>query len=443
MTRFDDSAIPYATPEESPRSLGRTTLGVVLILAGLGILYQYWPSSTLEQPATAAVSVERGEQPVNADSGKRFTKVKRPIADVYPGMRATAENPTDDIDLAFGTQVDSSSWKQVVLKAPKKKGSYADVWLLRPETWIASHNAVVGGKIQLSLPEVGVEGEAEVLRIEPCPEIQAGPGRVVTGRFVHHDAELVDLKIASESSSIGTTPNHPFWSEDQQAFVRADELEPGEQVRTLTGLSTVESLTKREGLHTVYNLEIQVDHVYHVGEGGVLVHNICAKRVRHIKSLMAEGLSRDEIKAVLNDNASPLLRNYQGERVIIPEGHIMSPRDPVMSAVPEFRRGPFTTTQRDDFLRGNSGGTHLSPHHRHQIPTTHGGVIDELPGPGHPTGNIHTAGSPSRHPGPSVFNSMQNGKALRASEIRDHWQAKGQRLVEVEPGVWIDPGISN
>ena len=83
----------------------------------------------------------------------------------------------------------------------------------------------------------------------------------------------------------------------------------------------------------------------------------------------------------------------------------------------------------------------MAPHHRHQVPTSHGGVIDELAGPGNPAGNIHTAGSPSRHPGPSTFRSMEGGEALRQAEIRAHWRAKGTRLVEVEPGVWVDPGL--
>ena len=119
----------------------------------------------------------------------------------------------------------------------------------------------------------------------------------------------------------------------------------------------------------------------------------------------------------------------------------MSPRDPAMSAPPIVDGGPFTAAQREAMLTGDAGGTRLSSHHRHQIPTTHGGVIDELPGPGHPSGNIHTGGSPTRHPSPSIFNPMEGGNALRHSEISNHWAAKGQRLIEIEPGVWIDPGI--
>lgn len=111
----------------------------------------------------------------------------------------------------------------------------------------------------------------------------------------------------------------------------------------------------------------------------------------------------------------------------------MSPRDPDFSAKPITEAGPYTTAQREQFLEGNSAGTKLAPHHRHQIPVRDGGVIDELPGPGHPSGNQHTAGTPSRHPSKSIFNSEPNGNKLRADEISQHWKDKGNRLIEVEP----------
>jgi RHS repeat-associated protein len=132
--------------------------------------------------------------------------------------------------------------------------------------------------------------------------------------------------------------------------------------------------------------------------------------------------------------------NYRGEPVLVPPGHTMSPRDLPLSEPPIFEKGPFTAGQREAFLQGESAGTRLAPHHRHQIPTSQGGVIDEIPGPGHPAGNLHTGGSPSRHPGPSVFRSSEGGEALRSSEIRAHWRSKGGRLIEIEPGVWVDPG---
>lgn len=83
----------------------------------------------------------------------------------------------------------------------------------------------------------------------------------------------------------------------------------------------------------------------------------------------------------------------------------MSPRDPGFSAKSIIETGPYTSTQRDEFLAGNSAGTKFAPHHRHQIPVRDGRIIDEIPGPGHPSGNQHTAGTPNRHPAKSIFNS--------------------------------------
>jgi hypothetical protein len=130
--------------------------------------------------------------------------------------------------------------------------------------------------------------------------------------------------------------------------------------------------------------------------------------------------------------------NASGGRVVVPEGHALSALDPPFDAPPIVRRGPFTTAQRDAFLRGSPGDSRLAPHHRGQVPLEHGGVIDELPGPGNPAGNAHT-GQP-RHVNPSTFNRMTKGKSLRSTETRRTWRNKGRRLVEVDPGVWIDPG---
>lgn len=114
--------------------------------------------------------------------------------------------------------------------------------------------------------------------------------------------------------------------------------------------------------------------------------------------------------------------NWRGQRVRIPPNHKLSPVDPPVSAPPKFYPGPFTSQQRDGFLRGNHGGTRLAPHHRHQLPVRDGGVIDEIPGPGHPAGNQHTTGP--RHPNrSSLFEGPQG--ANRAQEIREHFKEKG------------------
>lgn len=74
------------------------------------------------------------------------------------------------------------------------------------------------------------------------------------------------------------------------------------------------------------------------------------------------------------------------------------------------------------------------------MPIRDGGVMDELQGPGHPNGNEHTKGSPSRHLGPSVFNNEEGGAKLRQDEITEHWKSKGNRLTKTGDNEWTDFG---
>ena len=141
-----------------------------------------------------------------------------------------------------------------------------------------------------------------------------------------------------------------------------------------------------------------------------------------------------------SESGSGSVKNWKGQEVKIPDGHIMSSRDPDFSEPPIYIEGPYTDAQRNAFLQGKSGDTKIAPHHGHQIPVRDGGVIDEIPGPGHPEGNQHTGGSPNRHPNSSIFNSESNGNRLRNSEIRAFWKAKGKRLIPDGRGGWIDPG---
>ncbi len=146
--------------------------------------------------------------------------------------------------------------------------------LLRDCGWLEDHHAYVGGTVWLNMPEMGVESLAEVLAIEPCPPLEEGEGRLVTGTFRHTSGEVYDLKLESESKPIGVTATHPFWSVERGEWVSAIDLEIGETLATWDGTTVVESRTKREEPETVFNIEVEGDHVYRVGESGVLVHNV-------------------------------------------------------------------------------------------------------------------------------------------------------------------------
>ena len=88
----------------------------------------------------------------------------------------------------------------------------------------------------------------------------------------------------------------------------------------------------------------------------------------------------------------------------------------------------------------------MTPHHRHQLAVRDGGVLDELPRFGHPEGNVHMGGSPSRHPNDgragrngTVFDGP-GGVKLHADEVTKFFKDKGERLVrDPATGLWVDP----
>ncbi len=124
----------------------------------------------------------------------------------------------------------------------------------------------------LNMPEMGACGEAEVLDIGPAQVYDVRSG-LVTGTFRHTSGEVYDLKLASESKPIGVTGSHPFWSVSREAWVSVLDLEIGETLKTLEGTTVVESRVRRLEPEPVYNIEVEGDLCYRVGESGVLVHN--------------------------------------------------------------------------------------------------------------------------------------------------------------------------
>jgi hypothetical protein len=196
-----------------------------------------------------------------------------PISEIEVGDNVLAGNPKEAPDLRFGSSVDPKTWRKIELRAPKVDGSFADVTLLRPLSWIAEQKAVAGRTVHIEVPECGIKGDAKVLSISDCPPVKSGSGKTVTGVFRHSSSKVVDVHIAGLEKPIGSTGNHPFWSEDRQEFVRADKLQPGERLRTLQGITRITNVVARGSPVPVYNIEVQVDHTYHVASTGVLVHN--------------------------------------------------------------------------------------------------------------------------------------------------------------------------
>jgi len=109
--------------------------------------------------------------------------------------------------------------------------------------------------------------------IGPAPPLADGPGQIVTGTFAHSAANVINLYVDGLHEPIGTTDNHPFWSEDRQAFVPAGDLKSGERLRTQDGQLLALTASRPRAADAVFNLEVNIEHVYYVGIQGLLVHN--------------------------------------------------------------------------------------------------------------------------------------------------------------------------
>jgi len=197
------------------------------------------------------------------------------IAKVPIGSRVLAENPRpEEFDDSFAEPV-QSEWARVSFLIVRNDLSVVEAEFIRPRAWIESHGLVKGARIDLAVPELEIEGLAEVTAVQACPAIADGEGRVVTGKFVTRDVANVVLVTLANGTEIRATDVHPVWSVDREDWVPAGDLEPGEQVDTLTGPVAVLSVERLDRHPAVYNLEIHGEHVYRVTVDGVLVHNAC------------------------------------------------------------------------------------------------------------------------------------------------------------------------
>jgi RHS repeat-associated protein len=104
--------------------------------------------------------------------------------------------------------------------------------------------------------------------------------------WIHQDSDLINLTITSKTSAhnsksttnqsevVHTTSEHPFLTD--HGFVPASQLKVGMKVQQADGsFGTITGWTQVQGTQTMYNLEVNQDHTFAVGEGEWVVHNQC------------------------------------------------------------------------------------------------------------------------------------------------------------------------
>jgi RHS repeat-associated protein len=255
-----------SNPSSFPAKLiGRLWLVAWMLMSALGL----WGIASKPNPTGPAGKDGTARSRV----GTSFTT--KTIESIRVGDRVWAHNPELSEADRQAPDPDPRAWRRLKLFLFKKDGRRVDMELLRPLHWLIAQGAVPGKQVWLDLPEMGCQGYAAVLKVGPCPHFNPGKGRVVTGTYVHEAAgNVVDLHLEGLTKPIGVTSNHPIYSVDRKRFVPAGYLTIGERVQPVSGPPTrVTAVIPRPVAQRVYNIEVHKEHVYHVSQLGVLVHN--------------------------------------------------------------------------------------------------------------------------------------------------------------------------
>jgi len=213
----------------------------------------------------------------------------RAIEDVRIGDRVVSrEAETDDIP----TEIEPEEWRAVTMLVPLTDGSGGsiEVRALRPASWLERAGAEPGRWITIVVEEMGFEGHAFVYGIEPCPEIDDGPGRVVLTTFRTLTDSLVALTFEGGEETLELTDNHLIFSHDAGDWVTARELRAGERVATRFGMVTIASVTWADQVAVVHNIEVEGTHNFYVTTYLVLTHNQGLARVVNTIEEVYQGL---------------------------------------------------------------------------------------------------------------------------------------------------------
>ncbi len=195
------------------------------------------------------------------------------VAETIPiGSRVLGENPQDwDYDSSL-PELDGS-WLVAKMSVKKDNGIWVDVEMIRPAAFWHRAGAFAGGQIMLTFAELEISNLAKVHSLEPTPPIAIGEGNVVTARMTTRQThQLLRVQFSDQTTLIGT-PAHPIWSVSVEDWVDLEELDEGDLVLGESGPLEVVSTELIETLEPVYNLEVYGEHVYHVEQSGILVHN--------------------------------------------------------------------------------------------------------------------------------------------------------------------------
>ena len=274
--------IARAVHSGDPVAIGISIVGLVPVFGkGLKIAYK-----VTKRAAKAAKNAGRS---LARKSASTIAKCRGPQCDVCfvaGTLVLGASGPLSIERIVAGDRVQTyeggttewaeKDWRRVHLTVPDERDAdhLYQVVRLMTVTDLRQHQvAKAGDTLSLSMPELGLRGVGTITLIETGDVVADGPGRVVMATVSHLNKDVYELSFVDGAEALRGTGRHPLYSLDRDDWVRIRDLQVGERLQTAEGAVSVEALEKVRGAHRVYNLEVEGDHEYLVGEAGVRAHN--------------------------------------------------------------------------------------------------------------------------------------------------------------------------
>jgi hypothetical protein len=245
-------------------------------LASLLLTFTIWGLQRKQGPSSHLLTAHKA----GSQNPGWYTKA---IETIRPGDKVlTAQGKRSE---KGETEVDPRTWKLVKLRAWARwaDGTLDDINIetLQPPEWLAAENVREGGYIPLPLDllEMGLSEDLRglALAIKPCPAIKPGPGRLVLTTVNHLNAYVRELTVEDcqgHREKIRPTGFHKFYRASDGQWLSAEDLEAGDQLQGQNGGLRVVANTRVSGVHRVYNMTVEGEHVYRVSSLGVLTHNL-------------------------------------------------------------------------------------------------------------------------------------------------------------------------
>ena len=172
----------------------------------------------------------------------------------------------------------TEDWQQVrVVIGEEGTADHAVVEMLRPPDWLEQHEGVVGAQLFIDSEELNIAAWGVIDRVVSAPKPAPGSGRLVLATSERWSRDVYELELEGGMAPVQVTGEHPIYFLDADGWVKVRDLQVGERLQTEKGALAVASLERERGLQRVYNIEVEGEHEYLIGDAGLRVHNAYKK----------------------------------------------------------------------------------------------------------------------------------------------------------------------